>query len=60
MAELVWTKKIFRLIVMIAMDNKVFWIWIWISGLANVPHKARYALSSVNPFVSTSIWIYLG
>ena len=30
MAELVWAKKNFRLIVMIRTDNKVFWIWIWI------------------------------
>ena len=27
MAELVWVKKYFRLIVMIATDHKVFWIW---------------------------------
>ena len=30
MAELVWVKKNVRLIVIIATDNKVFLIWIWI------------------------------
>ena len=30
MAELVWVKKNVRLIVIIATDNKVFFIWIWI------------------------------
>ena len=29
MAELLWAKKEIHLIVMIATDDKVFWIWIW-------------------------------
>ena len=44
-AELVWAKKKNRLIVMIATDNKVFWIWkFWIWILRQVPFQQHKQL----------------